>query len=106
MAKSNEAGAKKAQSINLFDIREIEVETKTGRKKATKVQFAKDVQILYKGNVISFGEYNSAFMKSKDEMMSSLEYLVENEYMTAEEAEEKAKFYDEKGITAQLTVKI
>lgn len=104
--KTNGGAAKAGKTINLFDIREIEVNGKTGARKATKVQLAKDVKITYKGQEVDFGEYNSAFMKNKEEMLSSLEYLVDNDYMTADEAEEKAKFYEEKGILAQLTVKI
>lgn len=101
-ASTASGGEQKGKNITLLDLREVE--TKKG--KATKIQLAKDVQILYKGEPVNFGEYNSAFMKNKDEMLSSLEFLVEKDYMSEADAEEKSNFYDEKGIVYQLTVKI
>jgi hypothetical protein len=105
-AAKGKSSTDKPKSINLLDIREIEVNGKSGVRKATKIQLAKGVQITFNGQPVDFGEYNSAFLKNKEEMLSSLEYLVDNDYMAADEAEEKAKFYEEKGIVAQLTVKI
>lgn len=103
-AASNASGGEsaKGKNITLFDLREIE--TKKG--KATKVQLAKGVTILYNGEPVNFGEYNSAFVKNKEEMLNSLEFLVQNDFMSEADAEEKAKFYEEKGITHSLTVKI
>ncbi len=97
-ANANSGG----KNITLLDIREIV--TKKG--KANKIQLSKGVQIYFEGQPVDFGEYNSAFIKDKAELLTSLEFLVEKEYMSEEEAEKKAAFYDEKGIILSLTVKI
>lgn len=94
------AGGSKPKRVTVLDIRVVE--TKNG--KQSKVQFAKDIEIYFKGEKVEMGEYNSAFLKTKDELISDLDFLVEKEYITGEQAQEKADFLDEKNITSQLVV--
>lgn len=88
------------KNVTLFDVRVVE--TKNGKK--TKVQFQKGVTISYNGTPVNLGEYNSAFLKDKEEMENDLAFLVEKEYMTEEQANEKADFITEKGIAYELKV--
>lgn len=97
---SSGGGSSKPKRVTVLDIRTIE--TKNG--KQAKVQFAKDIEIFYRGEKVELGEYNSAFLKTKDELISDLDFLVEKEYITGEQAQEKADFLDEKNITSQLVV--
>ena len=93
------------KSLTIFDIRTIEVERNGKKEKAAKVQFAKDIKITYKGQEIDLGEYNSGFLKKLTEMESSLDFYVEKNYMSEEEADEKKQFYKDKNITSQFVVK-
>ena len=90
----------KPKRVTVLDIRVVE--TKNG--KQSKVQFAKDIEIYYRGEKVELGEYNSAFLKTKDELIEDLDFLVDKEYITGEQAQQKADFIDEKNITSQLVV--
>lgn len=94
------SGGSKPKRVTVLDIRVVD--TKNG--KQSKVQFAKDIEIYFKGEKVEMGEYNSAFLKTKDELISDLDFLVDKEYITGEQAQEKADFLDEKNITSQLVV--
>ncbi len=98
--QSAASGGNKPKRITVLDVRVVD--TKSGPK--PKVQFAKDVEIYYRGEKLDLGEYNSAFLKTKDELISDLDFLVEKEYITGEQAQEKSDFLDEKNITSQLVV--
>lgn len=92
----------KPKTITLLDIRTVE--TKSGKK--TKVQLAKGVTFQYNGQTVDLGEYNSAFLKDRAELESDLEYLVEKEYMTEEQANTEVDRYEEKGISFVLKTKL
>lgn len=99
---SSSDGGTKSVTRTLLDIRSV----KTKKGVVPKLQLAKDVDIYYQGVKVDLGEFNSAFMKSRDEIEENLSFLVEKEYITPEEADERVDFLNEKNITAQLTVKI
>lgn len=86
----------------LLDIRAVE--TKKGV--VPKLQLAKGVELYFEGQKVDLGEYNSAFLKNREEIESDLSFLVDKEYMTPEQADERVEFLNEKNITAQLTIKI
>jgi hypothetical protein len=86
----------------MLDIRVIQ--TKNGE--AAKVQLGKDVELFYQGKKVDLGEYNSAFLKSRDELEESINFAVEKEWITVEQAEEKVTRLNEKNITAALEVKV
>ena len=90
----------KLKNITLLDVREVE--TKNGKKK--KVQFAKGITLAFNGEQIDLGEYNSAFAKDRSEIEQDLEFMVEKEYMTEEQANAEVDRIEQKGI--QLVVKV
>lgn len=92
----------KPMNITLLDIRTVD----TAKGLKSKVQFAKDVEIYYQGEKVDLGEYNSAFLKTKDELIEDLDFYVENEFMTEERAQSQLDFIDEKAITSRLQVKM
>ena len=91
-----------AKNRTLLDIRAVE----TKRGVVPKLQLAKGVELYFEGQKVDLGEYNSAFLKNREEMEADLSFLVEKEYMTPEQADERVNFLNDKNITAQLTVKI
>lgn len=93
-------GGSKPKRVTVLDVRVVE--TKAGPK--PKIQFAKDVEVYFRGEKLDLGEYNSAFLKTKDELISDIDFLVEKEYITEDQAQERADFLDEKNITSQLVV--
>lgn len=100
--KTTTKGSGKGMNVTLLDIRTVE--TSKGFK--SKVQFAKDVEIYYQGEKVDLGEYNSAFLKTKEELIDDLDYYVEKEFMTEERAQSQLEFIDEKAITSRLQVKL
>lgn len=99
-AAASTGGGSKPKRVTVLDVRVVD--TKAGPK--PKVQFAKGVEVFYQGEKLDLGEYNSAFLKTKDELISDIDFLVEKEYITEDQAQERADFLDEKNITSQLVV--
>ena len=96
------SGSSKPKRVTVLDVRVVD--TKAGPK--PKIQFAKDVEVYFRGEKLDLGEYNSAFLKTKDELISDIDFLVEKEYITEDQAQERADFLDEKNITSQLVVQL
>jgi hypothetical protein len=90
----------KPKSVTVLDIRVVE--TKNGKK--PKIQFGKDVEIYYQGNKLDLGEYNSGFLKTKEELVSDLEFRVEKEWLTEEKAQAEVDYLDTKSITSKFIV--
>lgn len=90
----------KPKRVTVLDIRVVD--TKNGKK--PKVQFSKDIEVYFQGQKLDMGEYNSAFLKTKDEMMADIDFLVEKEFITEAQAQDKADFIDDKNITSQLVI--
>jgi hypothetical protein len=99
---TSSTGGEKKATRTMLDIRVIQ--TKNGE--AAKVQLGKDVELFYQGKKVDLGEYNSAFLKSRDELEESINFAVEKEWITVEQAEEKVTRLNEKNITAALEVKV
>lgn len=99
-AKPSASGGGKPKRVNVLDIRMVE--TKNGPK--AKVQFAKDVEVFYRGEKLDLGQYNSGFLKTKEELLSDLDFLVEKEYITEDQAQQRADMIDEKNITSVLSI--
>lgn len=97
---SGGGSSSKPKRVTVLDVRVVD--TKSGPK--PKVQFAKGVEVYFNGEKLDLGEYNSAFLKTKDELISDIDFLVEKEYITEDQAQERADFLDEKNITSQLVV--
>lgn len=91
-----------AKTRTLLDIRTVE--TKNGLK--PKLQLAKDVEIYYQGVKVDLGEYNSAFLKGREELVEDLGVYVEKGWRTPEQADEEVEFLNTKNITARLTAKV
>lgn len=102
--KSNNSGGQSsgAKTRTLLDIRTVE--TKNGLK--PKLQLAKDVEIFYQGVKVDLGEYNSAFLKGREELVEDLGVYVEKGWRTPEQADEEVEFLNTKNITARLTAKV
>jgi hypothetical protein len=101
-AKTSLGGSSGGKNRTLLDIRAVE----TKRGVVPKLQLAKGVELYFEGQKVDLGEYNSAFLKNREEMEADLTFLVEKEYMTPEQADERVAFLNDKNITAQLTVKL
>jgi hypothetical protein len=101
-AKTTTATSSAGKNRTLLDIRMKE--TKNGKKAV--VQLAKNVELFFEGKKVDLGEYNSAFLKNREEIESDLGFFVEKEYMTPEKADEELEFLNSKGITARLTAKV
>jgi hypothetical protein len=91
---------KKPKQVTLLDVRKVA--TVNGPK--TKVVFPKGIEITFEGKPVDLGEYRSFFVKDKAEMEKDLNYLVDKEYMTQENADKERSFIEEKNIVARLKV--
>jgi hypothetical protein len=94
--------ANKPKRITLLDIRKVE----TKRGVVPKVQLSKDVEIFYQGKKVDFGQYNSAFLKTKEELLNDINFLYEKEYISEEQKLDREKFLEEKKITGKLEMSI
>ncbi len=94
---------KKSSTIKLFDIRIVE--TKNGP--VAKAQFPKNVEIYVDGEPVSLGEYNSVFLKTKDEVVAGLEKAVDQYGLSEEYAQKQVDYLEEKNISsvAELYIK-
>lgn len=95
----------KAQKI--FDIRVVEVPESKGSKnkiKKAKVQFAKGVEITVNGEKVDLGEYNSVFLKTKQEVEDNLSWAVENRGLSQDFADQQVNFMEEKAISSVCEV--
>ena len=93
---------KRPKKVTVCDIR-IQ-DTKQGKK--TKIQFAKDITIQYKGETLDLGEYNSFFLKDRNELEADLTFLVDKDFMTEEQANADVDHYEKKNITHVLKVEL
>lgn len=104
-AESN-SGSKEPKNITLFDLREIQVTDKSGNKvKKLKIQLPKGMQLVYKGTPVELGEYNSLILKDIKDIEDDLSFLVEKEYMTLDQANDRANFIQEKNVTHEAKTK-
>ncbi len=87
---------RKSSVTKLFDIRIVE--TKNG--KVAKAQFPKNVEIYVDGEPVNLGEYNSVFLKTKEELIENLEYAVENRGLSEEYAQKQVDYLEEKNISS------
>ena len=97
----------KPKRVTLLDIRTVTIGkgAKQGQK-IPKVQFAKGVEVLYNGEKVDLGEYNSAFIKTAKELESDIDFLLDKEYITEEQAEERKERLKDKSITGELQVQL
>lgn len=70
-----------------------------------KIQLGKDIGLTYKGVPIDMGQYNNLFIKTAKQVHDSLAYLVENQKMKPETADQKLDFIEGKQIKFQLSTK-
>lgn len=99
---------KKKYNTTLLDVRLVEVTDKaTGKKKKTpKLQLAKGVELTLNGVKVDLGQYNSAFLKQKSELEADIDFLLQNEYIKEEKAEEDKAYLAEKNIQLALKMKV
>lgn len=88
--------SKKSKNIKLFDIRRVE--TKNGP--AAKVQMAKGVEIFADGEKVDLGDYNSFFLKTKQDVIDGLERAVDQFGLSQEFADKQIDFMEEKNISS------
>lgn len=93
MSKQN-----KAKRINILDIRKIT--TKNGDKAV--VQFSKGVEVFFNGKPVDLGQYGTLFIKTKAELEQDINFLLEKDYITEEEAQQKRDRLEDKKITGSI----
>lgn len=91
---------KKLKKVNLFELRKVD--TKNGKK--DMVQFSKGVSIFFNGQEVDMGEFNTFFIKRKEELVKDLEYLATNEYIDEKTLQERLERLESKQIIAAITV--
>lgn len=104
---SKQTTKNKPKRVTVLDIRKVEI-TKGNRKgqSVPKVQFAKGIEIFYNGEKLDLGEYNSGFVKTTEELESDIQFLVDNEYITQDQADDRLARLQEKAITGELQVSL
>ena len=70
------------------------------------IVFAKGVEVLYNGEKVNLGEYNTVYVNTKPQMLESINYLLEKEYINETQADEKREFIETKKITAEVVVEL
>lgn len=100
------SGGKK-KMVKLFDIRKVTVNRDGEEKVVAKVQFPKNVEIFVDGEAVDLGEYNSLFLKTKDEVLENLETAVQKFGLSEEYAQKQVDYIEEKNISsiAEILVK-
>jgi len=66
--------------------------------------FDKRVKITIEGKEVDLGEYGTVFLKPEKELKESLDFLLEKEYITADQHEERTNKIAEKNIKYGLNV--
>lgn len=96
----------KSKPVKLFDIRKIEVTDPKTKKKVTKpkVQFVKGIKISINGEDVDLGEYNSLFLKNKEELFDNLDYAQENFGLSEKYVDEQKAYIEEKNISSVCEV--
>jgi hypothetical protein len=96
----------KSKVTKLFDIRVQEVTDKeTGKvTKKAKAQFVKGIEIRVNGEKVNLGKYNSVFLKTKAEVIDSLNYAVENFGLTEDYVEKQVQYMEDKNVSSVCEV--
>lgn len=93
--------AYKPKSVDIFDMRKGV--DKNG-KEFRRVTFAKGITIQYNGYELDLGQYRSAFLKGKEDLAKDLDFLLEKEYIDADEHTRRTDFNEEKQVVGKVNL--
>lgn len=103
---------KKKYMNTVLDVRLVEVTRKDEagkefKEKVPKLQLAKGVELFVNGQRLDLGKYNSSFLKRKKDLYTDINFLVEKEYITEDQAAKQVDDLDEylKKTNVELTLK-
>lgn len=99
---------KKAKSWEVLTVRKKLVEDKKtkAKKPVTYFVFDKSFKATVNGQEIDLGEYMTAYLRTKEEMIEDLNYKLSQGWITESDVEKSIQRIEEKGIVGSIKVNL